>query len=388
MLGQNRSYDIAFPDLGLGSPMLFQNRKEWHVLFWFSFFIYEGLIWGMVDGEYSRRMITSGMELPVKIIATYFTLYILIDKLLIRRRYFLFLITLLLSMALFGIIIRILAYYTIYPMYNPDALTINLFFPPKILIGIFSIYSIVAIVASFHLIKIWFRHQQANQLLEQKAQQFENEKLAGEIKLLKSQINPHFLFNTLNNLYVLTLNNSEKSPEMIYKLSELMSYMLYESNKTTVPLKKEVQYIENYISLEKLRYAERLDVSMNIYDSIEGINIAPLLILPFVENSFKHGISNQIVSCWIRIDISVQKGLLVIKVENSKGDPEKRETMQFSSGIGLQNLTKRLQLIYPNRHSLKVFDEEDTYLSILKVTLSEHPESSRNNVHKGKPVVV
>lgn len=387
MPGKTKYADSVFPDLGLGSPMLFQNRKVWHVLFWLSFFIYEGVIWAMVDGEFSRRMITAGIELPVKIAATYFTLYVLIDKLLIRRKYLLFVTVLLLSIVCFGVANRILAYYVIYPMYYPEALAIGLFFPPKILISIFYIYSVVAIVASFHLIKIWVRHQQATQLLQQQAQQFQNEKLAAEIKLLKSQINPHFLFNTLNNLYVLTLNNSEKSPEMVYKLSELMSYMLYESNKATVPLRREIQYIENYITLEKLRYAERLDISVNIYDSIEEINIAPLLILPFVENSFKHAISNQIVKGWIRVDISVQNQLLTIKVENSKSEPDERQPLRSSSGIGLQNLRKRLQLIYPDKHSLRIFDEEDTYLSVLKLTLDEQSVTS-NSEYKDKSMAV
>lgn len=385
---EQRTYsNSSFPDLGLGSPMLFQNRKAWHILFWLSFFVYEGLIWGMVDGEYARRMITSGIELPVKILATYFTLYILIDKLLIKKKYFFFLASLLISMVSFGVAIRIVAYYTIYPMFYPEALSVALFFPPKILIGIFSIYSIVAIVASFHLIKIWFRHQQSTQLLQQKAQQFQNEKLAAEIKLLKSQINPHFLFNTLNNLYVLTLNNSEKAPEMVYKLSELMSYMLYESNKPAVPLKDEIRYIENYISLERLRYSERLDISLNVYDDVEGVNIAPLLILPFVENSFKHGVSNQILNGWIRIDISVREQTLIIKVENSKSEPDGNQVIKLSSGIGLQNVKKRLELIYPDRHRLKTFDEEDTYLSVLKVDLEERSVDS-NKVKPVTPVAV
>jgi LytS/YehU family sensor histidine kinase len=325
----------------------------------------------MVDGEYGQRLVSASIELPIKIIATYFTLYVLIDKLLIQKRYNLFLVSLVTSMIGFGILLRILAYYTIYPLYYPTATNIPLFFLPKILIAIFVIYSLVAIVASFHIIKHWYDHQQASQLLQQTAQQLEKEKLESELKLLKSQINPHFLFNTLNNLYVLTLNQSKRAPEMVHKLSELMSYMLYDSNQNEVSLKKELQYIENYIALEKVRYESRLDVSLNVYDNIEGITIAPLLILPFVENSFKHGVSNQLSKGWVRIDISVQENVLVVKVENSKAASDIDKIIKPVSGIGLQNVKKRLELIYFNQYQLQVIDEEETYLTILKLELSE-----------------
>lgn len=348
-------------------PLLLRNRFVWHILFWVSYFIYEGLIWGMVDGEYHSRIVTSAIELPVKILATYFTLYVLIDKFLLKRKYVLFIILLLSSVIFFGLLLRVVAYFTIYPIFYPDATDIPLFFFPKVLIAIFVIYSLVAIVASFHLIKLWYKHQQTTQLLQQKTQQLQNEKLEAELKLLKSQINPHFLFNTLNNLYVLTLNNSGKAPEMVYKLSELMNYMLYESNQKEVPLKNELQYIENYISLERIRYDSRLDISLNIYDDITGIYIAPLLILPFVENSFKHGVSNQIVKGWIRIDIAIQRENLVIKVENSKSIPDSEKQIKLASGIGLRNVKQRLDLIYPGLHELQIFDEEDSFLVVLKI---------------------
>lgn len=355
------------------TPGLFLTRNRFllHILFWSGLLLYDGFIWGMVDGVYSERFVSSLIELPLKITATYFTLYILIDKFLVEKKYTAFLFLLVLSMAGFGIILRAISYYIIYPIYYPDGLKMPLFFLPKILISIFVTYSLVAIVASFHLIKHYYKHQQAAQLLQQTAEQLEKEKLAAELKLLKSQINPHFLFNTLNNLYVLTLNNSEKAPEMVHKLSQLMSYMLYDSNQSEVPLEKEIQYIKNYIDLEKVRYGERLEVTLGIYEKIEGITVAPLLILPFVENSFKHGASNQLNNGWIHIDFGVQEKMLVIKVENSKPDfhPENKIT----SGIGLDNVKKRLNHLYPNRYSLQLFDEQDTYLSVLKLSLTNEP---------------
>lgn len=229
-------YDIEAPGL-----FLRRYRLLLHMLFWTGILLYDGLIWGMVDGVYGKKFISSLIELPLKITATYFTLYILIDKLLVQKKYSHFLLLLLLSMVCFGIILRVISYYIIYPMHYPAGLKMPLFFLPKILISIFVTYSLVAIVATFHLIKHYYKHQQATQLLQQTAEQLEKEKLAAELKLLKSQINPHFLFNTLNNLYALTLNNSGKAPEMVHKLSQLMSYMLYDSNQSEVPLEKEIQ---------------------------------------------------------------------------------------------------------------------------------------------------
>src|SRR5687768_10128330 len=325
-----------------------------HVLFWLSCLIYEAFIWGMVDGEYIERLAFSSIELPIKIIAAYFTLYYIIDKLLLPRKYTLFVFVLVLSMLVFGITLLTISYYTVYPTFYPQGLQVPVLYFPKILIAIFSIYSVVAIVASYHLGKHWYNHQLASE-------QLEKEKLESELKLLKSQINPHFLFNTLNNLYALAINQSKRTPETVHKLSELMSYMLYDSNQNEVSLKKELHYIENYISLEKLRYESRLDISVNVYSDLDGIMIAPLMILPFIENCFKHGVSKQITHSWIRIDISTNDNMLDIKIENSK-NPDEVNNKKPISGIGLQNVRKRLELIYPNRYHLDVFDEEESYL--------------------------
>jgi sensor histidine kinase YesM len=276
-------------------------------------------------------------------------------------------------MLVFGLSLRILAYYTIYALFYPDAYNIPLFYFPKLAIATFSIYSIVGLVASFHLIKHSYRTLKERQVLEKTAQDLEKGKLEAELKLLKSQINPHFLFNTLNNLYVLALNSSNRAPEVVYKLSQLMSYMLYESNQTHVALGKEIQYVQNYIALEKIRYGDRLDVALNIFvEDTEGIQIPPLLLLPYIDNFFKHGVCNQIDKVWVRIDILVQDEQLVLKVENSKSYfPE--DLTRKKSGIGLYNARKRLDLIYKDCYNLQIFNEDETFLVILKIQLNGEP---------------
>jgi sensor histidine kinase YesM len=348
---------------------LTRHRLLLHVLFWSCYLIYEILIWGMVEDAYQRRLISQLIELPVKLAAIYFTIYVLIDRFLIPGKYKTFLILLFSSAIFFGVVLRVLAYHTIYPMFYPEATNAPLFYWPKILISIFYIYTLAAVAGTFHIIRHWYKHQQATQLLEQTAQQLEKEKLDAELKLLKSQINPHFLFNTLNNLYALTLNQPSRAPEMVYKLSQLMNYMMYDGNQTEVPLEKEIRYIENYIALEKIRYDNHVDVSLNVYDNVEGIMIAPLLLLPFVENSFKHGLSNRISGGWVRIEILLQGNMLVMKVENSKSVPEKEKSIKPVSGIGLRNVKKRLELIYPERYNLQIMDDEETFLVVLKIQL-------------------
>ncbi len=344
-------------------------RIWWHILFWVAYVIYEGLIWGMVDDTYELRFYISMVELPVKVTATYFTIYVLIDKYLIKKKYQEFIIFLIISMFFFGIALRFTAFNFTYPKYYPESLNLPFFWPPKLLISMFYIYAVVAFVSVFHLAKIWYLHQLHTQQLLQKSEELEKEKIAAELKLLKSQINPHFLFNTLNNLYSLTLKNSSKAPEMVHKLSELMSYMLYESNHPEVSIEKEIRYLENYISLEKLRYDGRLDVQLKTNLENSGIRIAPLVLLPFVENSFKHGVSNQISGGWIQIEISIKNSQLTFKVENSKSDPTNKKEENGQPCLGLENLRKRLSLIYPDKHEIRIMEEKDSYLVILKIDL-------------------
>lgn len=361
--------------------LIVRYRIVGHAIFWLLLLAYEGLIWGSIDDKYDQRFTISLIELPVKMLATYGLLYLLIDKFLVRRRYGYFLSFLLLSMAVTGIAQRLISYYVIYPRYYPDALSMPVLFAPKILISIFATFSMAAIPATIHLMKKWYADQQATQQLREMAQQLAKEKLEAELKLLKSQIHPHFLFNTLNNLYALTVNASPKAPEIVFKLSELMSYMLYDSNLAEVPLRKEIQYVENYITLEKIRYGDRLDVSLNMYTPLDGIRIAPLLILPFLENSFKHGVSRQLDCVWVRVDVLTKDNALVIKVENSK--PVALPTPNLHSGIGLQNVRKRLDIIYGAHYSLQLFNEEDTFLAVLKIdlaSLSMHPVAEPNEV--------
>lgn len=342
-----------------------------HFLFWVVYFLYDGPLAASIEAKPYLHVTYALIALPVKIIATYFTLYLITRFYKDQNVQYKFFVILILSMICFGVLQRIISYKIVYPYYYVEGLARPLWYAPKIIMEMFALYSVVALVATIHFIKQWY-------ISQQEKQQFKNEKLQAELKYLKAQVHPHFLFNTLNNLYSLTINRSKKAPEVVFKLSELMSYMLYESNKPFVPLQKEINYIEDYITLEKIRYNERLDVSLNVHTDISDYNIAPLIILPFIENSFKHGCSNEIGNVWVHIDVLVNDGQLIIKIENSKGVPETDKKIT-NGGLGLQNVRKRLDLIYKDDYDLQIYNEE-TYLVILKLQVPLHLIKHQNEM--------
>ena len=195
------------------------------------------------------------------------------------------------------------------------------------------------------------------------------DKAIAQLELLKNQVQPHFIFNTLNNIYSLSLKNNPRTSDLIYRLSSLLSYMLYDSRQEFIPVSKEMEYIHNYIELEKIRYGERLDVAVNCFDSVDQFTIPPLLILPLVENSFKHGVSNDVGNSWIRIDLSVKDDWLTVKIENSR-IADSCNGHAVYKGIGMENVKKRLEIIYPERHEFKYMSEGQSFLTILKIKKS------------------
>jgi LytS/YehU family sensor histidine kinase len=214
------------------------------------------------------------------------------------------------------------------------------------------------VTSAIILFKHWLRSQHERL-------QMEKEKVISELQLLKAQVHPHFLFNTLNNIYSFSLENSAKTPGMILKLSSLLNYMLYECKSEEVLLEKEIEVMKNYIDLEKERYGNNLDISINIEGDIMDKFIAPLLMLPFLENAFKHGTSEQLDKIWLSIDIAVHKYTLRCKIANSKN-----ESVPFrDKGIGIQNVKKRLQLLYPAKHELKIADEGHFFVVALQLNM-------------------
>lgn len=189
-------------------------------------------------------------------------------------------------------------------------------------------------------------------VLERQKKELENEKLNAELNYLKAQINPHFLFNTLHNLNYLSQIKSDQATEVIVKLSNIMRYMIYDSSKSRVPLFKEIGYIKDYLSLESIRLNNRFELVFDTHDVNDQLEIAPLIFIPFVENAFKHGVSDQKAENWIKVKLASSSNQLSFKIENSIWVG--KEAKEEPSGFGLKNLRQRLALSYPNRHQLYV----------------------------------
>ncbi|HEY1053774.1 MAG TPA: sensor histidine kinase [Emticicia sp.] len=195
----------------------------------------------------------------------------------------------------------------------------------------------------------WFLNEKIKSNLE-------NEKLASELAFLKSQINPHFLFNSLNNIYSLAYQKSAKTPEAVLKLSEIMRYMLYESNESKVCLDEEIRYLENYIELQKLRFKDKAYINFEIDGDTQNLKITPLVLISFVENAFKHGLATDKENP-ITIVLNVSSDKLYFQVINKKNNQNKDET----GGIGLQNVQRRLDLLYKGAYRLHIEDTETIY---------------------------
>jgi two-component system sensor histidine kinase AlgZ len=200
--------------------------------------------------------------------------------------------------------------------------------------------------------------------LDSHRRQLETEKLNAEIKFLKAQVNPHFLFNTLNNLYYLSTIKSDTAPLVISKLSEVMRYMIYDSNHEKIQLAKEIEYMQHYMGLERLRLRDGVPLEFEVAGRTD-ILISPLILITFLENAFKHGVSNGNDQCWIKARLEINENRLVYKIANSK-----IKTMSYPAdgeGIGLKNVKRRLDLSYPGKHRLDIDDREDSYSVTLTI---------------------
>jgi hypothetical protein len=219
-------------------------------------------------------------------------------------------------------------------------------------------------------------------LNQQETLQIAREKAGAELQLLKAQIHPHFLFNTLNNIYFFTLTSPQKAPEMLMKLTDILRYIINECNLDHVPLKKELKMIENFMDLERIRYGDRLKMELDIKGEYHNKTIPPLLLIPLVENSFKHGTSKMLNNAWVRLDITIEGQHMYFLLSNSR--PDETKLSQHNGHIGLNNVKKRLQLLYPEAHEISITENTFSYEVFLKIRLQEFT-SSENEVKPATP---
>lgn len=234
----------------------------------------------------------------------------------------------------------------------------------------YNIPTLFGLAAMIKFGKHWYQKQKERELLIK-------EKLQAELQLLKAQIHPHFLFNTLNNIYSFILTSNPNASGLILKLSNLLRYILNECNQPKVPLVKELKMIENYMELEKIRYGERLNMQVTISGNPENKSVAPLLLLPFIENSFKHGASNVLQNPWINLRLVITDYDLSMELVNGQATAPQAYD---KNGIGLTNVQKRLNLLYGNQHTLKIEAEREVFKIQLTVKLESDAVNSEEVV--------
>ncbi len=335
------------------------RRIVYHSVFWVALLIVLMIVEGVQQGfffTFTNELI----NIFFFSLLVYFNLYYLVPNYLTQNKFMTYGLLLVLS-AILITPLKMMVFYLKFSNFPKLQATLIKDINSQFLINFLfaSVSTIVKIITD------WARQMREKQELVTQTMQ-------SELRFLKSQINPHFLFNTLNNLYALTLKKSDQAPDIVIKLSEMMRYMLYECNEKRVPLSKEVNYIQNYLELEKLRQSNRdIEITFEVNGTIKNQQIAPLMFIPFLENSFKHGLSHQISHGFVHVRLDVDDNCVQFYIENSKPDTAPVRDNRPSGGIGLVNIHRRLNLLYPNQYELKIEDNPNAYAVNLFLELDD-----------------
>ncbi len=335
-----------------------------HILFWclyFSFFFYQTAFFRRnEEPDYLRSFYDAITQLLFIGLAAYANYFIFLPRFLKHKnigRYFIEFIVPFLAIMFVHILVKRYIFSDGSERLQFFLATYKFFFTHS-----FVAFFIVAFVGMLKFVENWFE-------LEAKTKAIENEKLTAELRFLKAQVNPHFLFNTLNNLYYLATVNSPKTPEVIDKLSQMMRYMLYDSNHPKISISKEIEYMKNYIDLEKLRLDNQVPIKFDILGEISNRQIVPLIFITFLENAFKHGVSNTSKNAFVDISIKIEGDKCFYTVENAKLANKAVQDLT-KSGIGLSNVKRRLELSYPQNYKLEVTESETNYKVELSINLA------------------
>lgn len=345
----------------------YEKRYLWiriaqHLLFWaLSFFVIIRFSAKSSELSFIDYLYTGIFHISI-LIAVYVNLYILIPRFVRKEKYLWYIPAVLLLMAAA----------TQFNIWTFDK-GIDLLFPNTYFFISYyyfgELYPVmlayVAITSLLKLSKGWFAYI----AVEQRLSLLEKEKTEAELAALKTQIHPHFLFNSLQSVYSLSLKQDKRTPEVVIKLADLMRYFLYETQQDRVPLEKEIQNLENYLSLQRLRVGGQARIDFEQLGKADGYTVAPLLLLPFVENSFKHGIKGTTGEAYIDIKMRIDNSRLLFEVKNNKGQVD-QVPLDYDGGVGLNNVKQRLELQYPDQHHLNIEDQEDYFRIELSIPLS------------------
>lgn len=331
-----------------------------HVSAWTAYILLYATLWRDSDQTFQEALVMHLWLLPTKLLLVYTALGLLVPTFLRRRRYAVFLISLLALSITGGIVNQLMIHYVI-----PESVGViysgEAFWDiERISKRMTYLNSPLLFALTFEGIRMWYEQKELNTRLTK-------EKLAAELALLKGQLHPHFFFNTLNNLYSLTLQKSDLAPELILRLSDIMRYILDDSRKDLVPLKDELEFIRGYIGIEQVRYSGKVSVTTDLPTAVEGYSVPPLALFTFVENAFKHGVAHEVESAWIDIKLNLTGNRIIYVVKNSC--PEFRNGQKHKAGvsIGLRNTEERLKITYGDDFEFKTGRSEDVFHATLEI---------------------
>jgi two-component system sensor histidine kinase AlgZ len=337
-----------------------------HIIFWSIYFIFNTFRWGSYFNDYLYSLKTNLLGFPIHITLCYFNIYFLMPKFLFKRKYILYVILILSAIFLMVIAKFNLTYFLISNNVWPEG--------PETISSLSLNYSVDMMFGELYVITFVTAIKVTLDFLKEQKRVTDLEKahLETELLFLKSQISPHFFFNTLNNIHSLALEKSNKTPKIILRLSELMRYLLYETKLERQSLENEILCIQNYLDLEKIRHDDLLRVNLTISGDISDKEIAPILLLTFVENAFKHGVNKNIGIVNIAIDFTIIKNFLYFTITNPlPAVTEIKSSFDDSSGIGLENVKKRLILGYDQKdYDLKINNKDNLFTVSLKIKVS------------------
>lgn len=336
-------------------------RLSSHVVFWIFIVAFFTFIYGARRGNYFEIFEVMLGTLPLDMLFTYFLIYSLIPEMLLKKRYILFILTFILSFTMVVIVEWTINYFILYPSIYSDYESwkdsISYFSGSGLMIYI-SLGFVILLASAIKLSRHWLQSQQDKADLE-----IQNRK--SELALLRSQVNPHFLFNTLNNIDTLIRKDPDKASDSVLKLSEIMRYFIYEATTDKVPLENEIDYLRNFIELQRIRHKDPGFIRFRVQGSPGGMFIAPMLFIPFVENAFKHGSKGSCIPA-ITVDLVIQQGVIRFEVVNYV-DRHHSQIKDAGRGIGLANVIRRLDLIYTGQYTLSINEDDEKYVILLEI---------------------
>jgi len=336
---------------------------KYHIWFWISYFIFNVIRWGSYFDDYWYSFKSNLVEFPLHILLVYFNIYFLIPKYILTKKYKTYIFSFTASLFLIYILRTGLNYFLVTKNIWPEAETAQKAFTFNHIIAVIlgEVY-VMALATAIKLTFDWIYERR-------RVEDLQKVQLQTELNFLKSQIQPHFFFNTLNNLYALTLEKSDVAPNVVLKLSDIMQYVLYEVKEPKIRLFTAINYIQNYLDLERLRYGDKITTTTDIIGNIEDIEVPPLLFLPFIENCFKHGAKdNDKMEVLISFENEENKWL-IFKVENSFSDLAMLNETKAKHGIGIQNVKRRLELLFKKRFEFSNVIKDQKYCIQLKIPI-------------------